>query len=45
MSYSSGDICKAMGRKWYCDDDFQYSVNLNLRYSTMSVITMQRELE
>ena len=45
MSYTPGDIYKAMGRKWFCDDDFRYSLDPNLRYSTMSVITMQQEWE
>ena len=45
MSYTPGDIYKAMGRKWFCDDDFRYSMDPNLRYSTMSVIMMQREWE
>ena len=45
MSYTSGDIIRATGRKWFCDDDFRYSMDPNLRYSRGSVITMHKEWE
>lgn len=45
MNYTPGDIFKAMGRKWWCDDDFWYPLDPNLRYSTMSLTTMQAEWE
>lgn len=45
MSYTPGDIFRAIGRQWLCDDDFRYSLNPNDRYSAHSITTMQREWE
>lgn len=45
MTYTPGDIFRAMGRNWVCEDEFRYSLNPNNRYSTLSVATMQREWE
>ena len=45
MSYTPGDLFVAMGRKWWCDDDFTYSLSPNLRYSPPSITTMLNEWE
>ena len=43
MSYTPGDLFVAMGRKWWCEDEFRYSLNPNLRYSPESITTMLDE--
>ena len=43
MNYTPRSIYEAMGQKWWCDDDFSYPLDPNLRYSTYSITTMQRE--
>ena len=45
MNYTPGDIFRAMGRKWWCDDDYTYSLDPNLCYSVQSIMIMQREWE
>lgn len=45
MSYTPGDIFSAMGRKWWCDSDFYYPLDPNLRYSTIAISTMHEEWE
>ena len=44
MTYTVVDLYLAMGRYWVADEDeFQYPLNPNLRYSHATVNTMRAE--
>ncbi|KAH7853437.1 hypothetical protein Vadar_002382 [Vaccinium darrowii] len=45
MKYTVRDIFEATGRHWTLDDEFQYPLNPNLRYTSIYVREMQREYE
>ena len=43
MNFTAGDIFRAMGRYWALEDEFQYLLDPNLRYSPRVVNRMREE--
>ncbi|KAH7847362.1 hypothetical protein Vadar_025257 [Vaccinium darrowii] len=45
MRYKVRDIFEATGRHWHLDDDFEYPLNPNVRYTPRVITEMRREYQ